>query len=128
MDRNTLERQRQQRMQQMQMQARMRMKSAMKSTKMVAMVKKVMDQPKKAAVAMGAGCVNPGGPTATITQYSTCKSPAIRMMCTMSMKSCVTVGIGAMCCPPGVNRVTMDAMSYMNKMQKFMQQIEGMMK
>merc|ERR1719239_1222605 len=124
MDRQTIQRLKQQRANQMRAQ---RMKMAMKKTKMVSMVKKVMEQPKKVMEAMGHGCMSPEGPMAGMMKISSCKNPALRMVCTMSMKQCVTIGIGAMCCPPGVNQLTMDTMSYMNKMQKFMQQMEGLM-
>ena len=49
------------------------MKMAMKKTKMVSMVKKVMEQPKKVMEAMGHGCMSPEGPMAGMMKISSCK-------------------------------------------------------
>jgi len=92
-----------------------KMKAKMNAIKTM---KSMRDQPKKDMEAMGLGCIpHPMGSMMGVT----CKNAGIKAGCTMSMKSCVDIGLKAMCCPYGMNRRSMGMMKQMKNMQKMME-------
>ncbi|XP_059177816.1 uncharacterized protein LOC131957127 [Physella acuta] len=82
------------------------------------------DQPKKINEAKAAGCKLPIDSTAaSVLMFGDCRNPAAKMVCQVELMTCMNVGMSAMCCPYGMNKLAMDTISYVNKLQHFMSEI-----
>jgi hypothetical protein len=87
-------------------------------------MKVMRDQPRRITDAKAAGCKLPAdSAAASLLLFSNCKNPTARMVCQTEMMTCMNVGMTPMCCPVGMNRLAMDTISYMNKLQHFMSEI-----
>lgn len=87
-------------------------------------MKAMREQPRKITDAKAAGCKLPiDSAAASVFLFSDCRSPAARMICQAEMMTCMNIGVTPMCCPYGMNRLAMDTLSYVNKLQHFMSEI-----
>ncbi|CAG5127852.1 unnamed protein product [Candidula unifasciata] len=87
-------------------------------------MKVMRDQPRKITDAKAAGCKLPvDSAAASVLMFGDCKNPAARMVCQAELMTCMNVGMAAMCCPYGMNRLAMDTISYVDKMQQFMAEL-----
>ncbi|BFZ14299.1 hypothetical protein BsWGS_17338 [Bradybaena similaris] len=87
-------------------------------------MKVMRDQPRKMTDAKAAGCKLPvDSAAASVLMFNDCRNPGARMVCQSELMTCVNVGMAAMCCPYGMNRLAMDTMSYVNKLQQFMAEL-----
>ncbi|XP_055866857.1 uncharacterized protein LOC106079846 [Biomphalaria glabrata] len=97
---------------------------AMPSIEMYRQYRQWRDQPRKIQEAQAAGCKLPvDSSAASILMFGDCRNPTARMVCQMEMMSCVNVGMSAMCCPFGMNKLAMDTISYVNKLQHFVSEV-----
>lgn len=87
-------------------------------------MKVIRDQPRKITDAKAAGCKLPvDSAAASVLMFGDCKNAAARMVCQAELMTCMNVGMAAMCCPYGMNRLAMDTLSYVDKMQQFMAEL-----
>jgi len=115
------------RIQALRLQARKKIIVATKAKKQMANMKAIMEQPGKVMEASKFGCVPPAG-FKMLSTMTNCQMQSVKAACLVRMQNCVKVGIGAMCCPPMVNKEYMEFTQYYQKMQKFMKQMENFMK
>ncbi|CAL1527940.1 unnamed protein product [Lymnaea stagnalis] len=82
------------------------------------------EQPKRINDAKNAGCKLPvDSAAASVLMFGDCRNPSARFVCQVEMMTCMNVGLSAMCCPYGMNKLAMDTISYFNKMQHFISEV-----
>lgn len=94
------------------------------SIEMYKQLRQWREQPKRINDAKNAGCKMPVDSTAaSVLMFGDCRNPSARFVCQVEMMTCMNVGLSAMCCPYGMNKLAMDTISYVNKMQHFISEV-----
>lgn len=94
------------------------------SIEMYKQLRQWREQPKRINDAKNAGCKLPVDSTAaSVLMFGDCRNPSARFVCQVEMMTCMNVGLSAMCCPYGMNKLAMDTISYFNKMQHFISEV-----